>query len=909
MTKGQRRRLGRRLKRDAKSLGFKAFSGTSNFLGRQGSRAVAATGKLRRGVRTLGRATGFSDSEFARGIGKVSNFSENKLRKATGMLDEDIKNKRERVFDSCVINIFVTGDLVYVKSRSENNINKWIYSAAYVVDGTHPYYNVKYMRTGWQRPEKFIVKGIKYENMYWIGWARDRFISAKTLKIGMRMARMSLLGGLIPFAGPIFDSVIENMGEAISKAMDMYENPELLGDSISKKVAEDEIEKQDTEKDKMAEINLDKRGKPGDMENDNPIWTGRPGNNPDENLSDYTGKGNEVDDDGVDVLDENGNPKQVTYVEPDGPFDPDTGYNRLSDEQFEAGNKSVYDNPDYTTAHDKWTTDNESYKTYLEGKELDPLEKVPPEYHSGDTAVPLHEANMTDKQFIEFQGRTDHINREIIMDDNGIPVRDSTTGEVTYRYSYNVDAGNDSNGLDLRYLYNNTGTEEEPVWVQAPKGEANTTVGDTTYDAEGYALRECTPNELQKANMDYDQKTNEYELYNSVIDKATRFAEQRYASKSRMTATQTGVAAAVASELVETPTPKKEKEKQPRREYVKRRNILPSDFKREQEINEYYERDDRTNRKMLEKKRRDEERVRQETLRRKPPIQKKTTLKKSSFENNNPIYKHSDGRNEEVELIATEGEGDETLYIIYIPSIRRERHTTFDRLTFPKDNIRLKPQRIPQPNTRSGRSRQRRSTEAGYTRRGQSIDDDYSDDYSDDDYYYSRGGGDASEGGKTKAEIEIYPYIPLMPLCDENSVYGGKNELDDIHKYGDPQKKNASVADASALKDKWIEEHNYLHPEVILETFYDYMFMISLFGDLSRDPVWLKRSPENIDDYNDYDSKFDIKPSSICVRLLSCNEKPSSSIISNIMRTYKTGNRLQNESSRKQVKRIKRRVS
>ena len=171
------------------------------------------------------------------------------------------------------------------------------------------------------------------------------------------------------------------------------------------------------------------------------------------------------------------------------------------------------------------------------------------------------------------------------------------------------------------------------------------------------------------------------------------------------------------------------------------------------------------------------------------------------------------------------------------------------------------------------------------------------------------GGGDASEGGKTKADVEIYPYIPLMPLCDETSEYGGKNELDDINKYGDPKKKSASLADANTLKEKWLEEHKYLHPEVILETFYDYMFMISLFGDLSRDPVWLNRSPTNIDNYNENDPKFDIKPSCICVRLLSCNEKPSSSIISNIMRTYKTGNRLQNESSRNQVKRIKKRVS
>ena len=391
-------------------LVLRRLSGTSNFLSRQGSRAVAATGKLRRGIRAIDRYTGLSKSKPARDVAYVSKITEKKLRKASGMLDEDIKNKRERVFDSCVINIFVTGDLVYVKSRSDNNINKWIYSAAYVVDGTHPYYNVKYIRTGCKRPEKFIVKGIKYENMYWLGWARDRFISAKTMKIGMRMARMAVFGGILPFVGGVLDGAVEALVENLGDIKELVENPELLGDKLM--ALEDIGAAEKTEKE-----NQEKEAKKiysGDSSADPPIsgltdQDGFPSNEPDYTTDPiyYNANGDRVDPGTEGAI-------KVTYREPEGDYDPQLGHNKLSIQQYKNGHKSIYEHPDYIADQQSgdWATKKANYETYLTDQGLNPNETVSAEYIEGNVDKPLSEAKFKSPEaFTEWYGNTDDFER------------------------------------------------------------------------------------------------------------------------------------------------------------------------------------------------------------------------------------------------------------------------------------------------------------------------------------------------------------------------------------------------------------------------------------------------------------------------------------------------------------------
>ena len=434
----------RRLKRDAASGLVNAYSGTSKFLGNRITRVAATSGRAKRALmKKLGNNLSKSSTlrKVGSTVGYVSKFGEKQLRTASGMLDEDIKNKRERVFDSCVINIFVTGDLVYVKSRSENNINKWIYSAAYVVDGTHPYYNVKYIRTGWQRPEKFIVKGIKYENLYWLGWARDRFISAKTMKIGMRMARITAAGGIIPFLGPMFDGAIEGMVESAVNAMDAIEDPELLpGIKLDIKTM---TPIKDSNLGEALVDNSRKESDEGELARDRRDIEGQSAK------EFWTHGANKRETDPANYL---SGPNGEEYVIPKGVEGPD-GVARLSPEQYSDGKVSVYKNPEYTAdLGNDW--DDGQWQTYLNSKNPGsnpPMSKqiVPKEYHNGNEDVPLWQADMTEEQFVKWYGRTEHI--QVDRDANGDP-----TGTYSYINGENVS----ESGKDMRYVYRTTDNGE-----------------------------------------------------------------------------------------------------------------------------------------------------------------------------------------------------------------------------------------------------------------------------------------------------------------------------------------------------------------------------------------------------------------------------------------------------------------
>ena len=93
-------------------------------------------------------------------------------------------------------------------------------------------------------------------------------------------------------------------------------------------------------------------------------------------------------------------------------------------------------------------------------------------------------------------------------------------------------------------------------------------------------------------------------------------------------------------------------------------------------------------------------------------------------------------------------------------------------------------------------------------------------------------------------------------------------------------------------------KYDYLNPEVIPYVITDYLFMVKLFNDIRNDNKWSKQSL-NVNDVKgqsiDIDANFDINPSCICVRLLSCNEKPSSSFMRDIINSYKTGRTVDNK--------------